>query len=103
MKKRHSVLLSDDAYKLLKEKSIKFRIPIYKVVESMIMEFSNSTPEEKATINAIYKRMQDKFIENNPNATLRRAWKNGYNAGWTLFQLRKTTSMFEKYKKQLKG
>jgi hypothetical protein len=67
----------------------------------MIMEFSHSTIEEKRKISQIYKEIRDKFIINHKDATPAQIWRNGFHFGWKLFQLRKSNSMFKKYKKYL--
>jgi hypothetical protein len=102
MKRQYKILLSDEAIKIVKEKSKIFKLPMYSIIESMIMEFSPSTIEERQSVKAIYNLQLSKFVKENPNATLKQAFRHGYHWGWKLFQVRKETSMYEKYKKKLK-
>lgn len=99
-----SITLSDAAYKLLVQKSKEAEETIHETAESMIMEFSMSTPAERQTIARTYREIRDKFLLNHKDSmTPAQIWRNGFHFGWKLFQLRKTNSMFKKYKKDMLG
>ena len=102
-KKQYKIVLSDAAYKLLMTKSKEAEETIHETAEKMIMEFSPSTPEEKRRSAQIYQEIRDKFVVNHKDATPKQIWRNGFHFGWKLFQLRKTNSMFKKYKKDIMG
>jgi hypothetical protein len=95
------VKLSSAALKLLIRKAEEAKETIDETAEKMIMEFSPSTPEEKREVNKTYKEIRDKFVINYKDATPAQIWRNGFHFGWKLFQLRKSNSMFKKYKKYL--
>ena len=100
-KKQYKIVLSDAAYKLLMRKSEEAGETPHETVEKMIMEFSPSTPEERRNISKLYYEIRDKFIINHRDATPNQIWRNGFHFGWKLFQLRKSNSMFKKYKEFL--
>lgn len=100
-KKQYKIVLSDAAYKLLVRKSKEADETIHETAEKMIMEFSLSTLEERRKITKVYYEIRDNFVTNHKDATPNQIWRNGFHFGWKLFQLRKTNSMFKKYKQYL--
>jgi len=100
-KKQYKIVLSDAAYKLLMTKAKDAEETIHETAEKMIMEFSPSTPEERRSASKLYYEIRDKFIINHRDATPNQIWRNGFHFGWKLFQLRKSNSMFKKYKEFL--
>jgi hypothetical protein len=100
---KNKVFISDAAYKLLLEKSMESKESIHEVADAMIMEFTPSTPEERDKVTSVYFEAREQFMSLFPDATLKQIWRNGYLTGWKMFQLRKTKSMFKKYKKRIMG
>jgi hypothetical protein len=90
--------LSSVALEIIEEKARKFGVPVFQVVEWMVQEFSPSTEMEKR-VSAMWKRKwrEKYFDDKDQDDHMVRAWMNGFNVGWRLFQLRKANSLYKKF------
>jgi len=107
MKRKVNFKLSNEALDTIARKAIIHRISQDEVLESIILEFSPSTRQEKKQQIIDRNKAFGKFINaelippyfhlkrTKKTEKLFKVWINGYLNGWKLFQLRKATSIFK--------
>ncbi len=88
--------LSEEVKVLVEKKAAIWNLEPSRALEWMILEFSETPPEER--IRWIIDRDKAKiaFLEGNPDASVAKAWMDGYKVGWLQFQTRKPSHPFRR-------
>jgi len=92
--------LSDEAKKVIEEKSQTLVISKSEVLEWMIMEFSPSTKEERKVQRMRQHKAEVEYVRKHTvfpvtHVSIGQAYGNGYLMGWHDFQIRKSTHPFK--------
>lgn len=99
--------LNKETKEILKSKAKLFNKSEQEILEWMILEFGDSTKEEKLNQTQRKRKAKNKYFlerylpEEEP--IMRKIWENGFSTGWSHYQIRKDSHPFIRYKDGLIG